>query len=53
MPCYVVSHYIECIHSKHVMHAPYFFSFPLLYVYIGNGKGKAHPITGNESLEVE
>jgi hypothetical protein len=51
MPCYVVSHYIEYIHFKRVMHAPCIFSIPLLY--IGNSKGKFHPITGNEGPEVE
>jgi hypothetical protein len=51
MSCYVVSHYIEYIRFKHVMHAPYIFSVPMRC--IGKGKGKVHPITGHEGPEVE
>jgi len=51
MPCDVVSHYIEYIHFKHVIHAPCIFSVPLRY--IDQGKGKFHPVTGHEGPEVE
>jgi hypothetical protein len=42
---------VEYIHFKHVTHAPYIFSVPLLY--IAKSKDKFHPITGKEGPEVK